>query len=47
LIAAECQLVQTQVDEAIANDGAHPRAAGYAEFAEVVENWDAWLNWFK
>lgn len=35
------------INEAISNDGAHPRAAGYAEFAEVVENWDGWLNWFK
>jgi lysophospholipase L1-like esterase len=35
------------IDEARANDGAHPRAAGYAELARIVENWDAWLNWFK
>jgi lysophospholipase L1-like esterase len=34
------------IDEARANDGAHPRAGGYAEFAKIVENWDAWLNWF-
>jgi lysophospholipase L1-like esterase len=27
-------------------DGAHPRAAGYAEFAQIVQNWDAWQNWF-
>lgn len=27
-------------------DGAHPRAAGYREFAEIVQNWKAWLNWF-
>jgi lysophospholipase L1-like esterase len=33
-------------DEARANDGAHPRAAGYAEFAEIVQSWDGWLNWF-
>ncbi|NMG09856.1 GDSL-type esterase/lipase family protein [Brasilonema sp. UFV-L1] len=32
--------------EAKANDGAHPRAAGYAEFAAIVQNWDGWLNWF-
>ncbi|MHC5854461.1 GDSL-type esterase/lipase family protein [Nostoc sp.] len=32
--------------EAKANDGAHPRAAGYAEFAEIVQCWDGWLNWF-
>lgn len=35
------------IDEARNNDGAHPKAAGYAEFAEIVENWEAWLNWFK
>ena len=35
------------IDEAEANDGAHPRAGGYAEFAQMVENWEAWLNWFK
>lgn len=35
------------IDEARANDGAHPRAGGYAEFARIVENWDAWLNWFR
>ncbi|MEH1864046.1 MAG: GDSL-type esterase/lipase family protein [Nostoc sp.] len=34
------------INEARANDGAHPRAGGYAEFAKIVENWDAWLNWF-
>ncbi|MEH2265764.1 GDSL-type esterase/lipase family protein [Nostoc sp.] len=34
------------INEAKANDGVHPRADGYAEFAQIVENWDAWLNWF-
>ena len=34
------------INEAKANDGVHPRASGYAEFAQIVENWDAWLNWF-
>ncbi len=32
--------------QAKANDGAHPKAAGYAEFAAIVQNWDAWLSWF-
>jgi len=32
--------------EAKANDGAHPRAAGYTEFAQIVQHWDSWLNWF-
>jgi lysophospholipase L1-like esterase len=36
----------TWLAEAIANDGAHPKAAGYAEFAEIVKNWDSWLSWF-
>lgn len=34
------------LNELEANDGAHPRAAGYQEFAEIVQNWEAWLNWF-
>jgi lysophospholipase L1-like esterase len=34
------------INEARANDGVHPRAGGYVEFAQTVENWDAWLNWF-
>jgi lysophospholipase L1-like esterase len=33
--------------EAKTNDGAHPRAAGYAEFAKIVQKWDAWLDWFS
>ncbi|MCC5636215.1 GDSL-type esterase/lipase family protein [Nostoc sp. CHAB 5844] len=37
----------TWLEEARNHDGAHPRAAGYAEFAQIVDNWDAWLNWFK
>ncbi len=41
-------LVQSPIwlSEAKANDGAHPRAAGYAEFAALVQTWDGWLNWF-
>ena len=34
------------INEARANDGVHPKAGGYAEFAQIVENWEAWLNWF-
>ncbi len=26
-------------------DGAHPRAAGYQVFAEIIKNWQGWLNW--
>lgn len=35
------------MDELKKYDGAHPRAAGYQVFAEIVQNWDGWLNWFK
>lgn len=28
-------------------DGAHPQTAGYQVFAEIVQNWQGWLNWFK
>lgn len=35
------------IEEAKNYDGAHPRAAGYAELAQIVDNWDAWLNWFR
>ncbi|BBD57981.1 lipolytic enzyme, G-D-S-L [Nostoc sp. HK-01] len=37
----------TWIEEAKNYDGAHPQATGYAELAEIVDNWDAWLNWFK
>lgn len=35
------------IDEAKNYDGAHPRSQGYAEFAQIVDKWDAWLNWFR
>jgi len=31
--------------EATANDGSHPRAAGYSELADLVRAWDRW--WFS
>jgi lysophospholipase L1-like esterase len=34
------------LDEAKNNDGAHPRTAGYKEFAQIADSWDGWLNWF-
>lgn len=34
------------INEAKANDGAHPRAAGYAQLAQLVQNWQPWLSWF-
>lgn len=27
-------------------DGAHPRAAGYREIANLVQNWSGWQSWF-
>lgn len=28
-------------------DGAHPNAAGYAELAGLVQQWQAWQDWFR
>ncbi|MBD2358300.1 lipase [Tolypothrix sp. FACHB-123] len=33
-------------EEARNYDGAHPRAGGYREFAQLVDRWEAWQNWF-
>jgi lysophospholipase L1-like esterase len=33
-------------DEVVAYDQAHPRAKGYQVLAEMIQNWDAWLQWF-
>nr|WP_313940896.1 MULTISPECIES: GDSL-type esterase/lipase family protein [Calothrix] len=33
-------------EEARNYDGAHPRACGYEEFAQLVDRWEAWKNWF-
>ena len=35
------------VREALEHDGAHPRAAGYAEWAGLVERWAAWQAWLR
>lgn len=32
--------------EVAANDSYHPNAAGYFEYANLVQNWDAWQGWF-
>lgn len=34
------------MNEVKANDGAHPRASGYAALARLVEQWSAWRAWF-
>ncbi|MBZ8181960.1 GDSL-type esterase/lipase family protein, partial [Oscillatoria salina] len=41
------QASQVWLSEAIANDGAHPRDAGYTELANLVQNWSAWLSWLR
>lgn len=28
-------------------DGAHPGAAGYEVFADIIQNWSDWQAWFK
>jgi lysophospholipase L1-like esterase len=33
-------------NEVQAYDKAHPRANGYQVLANIVKNWDAWLDWF-
>jgi lysophospholipase L1-like esterase len=45
-IAGPLQASSVWIPEAIANDGAHPRAAGYGELAELVRSWSAWRDWF-
>ncbi len=34
------------MNEAAANDGAHPGSAGYLKLAQLVQRWSAWLSWF-
>ncbi|MBW4486477.1 MAG: lipase [Trichocoleus desertorum ATA4-8-CV12] len=45
-IAGPLQASAVWISEAIANDGAHPRATGYAELAGLVQGWSAWRDWF-
>lgn len=35
------------LNEVAANDSYHPASGGYSELAQWVENWWAWLSWFK
>jgi lysophospholipase L1-like esterase len=35
------------MEEIIHYDSAHPRAKGYQVFAEIVQSWEGWLNWFS
>ncbi|GCF12026.1 GDSL-type esterase/lipase family protein [Dictyobacter arantiisoli] len=36
---------QTWKEEVAANDGAHPRTAGYDLLARLVQEWSAWQSW--
>lgn len=38
---------QIWMREALAGDGAHPGAGGYAALAQLVRGWDAWQDWFR
>lgn len=46
-IFTSLQASDVWINEAMVNDGAHPRAAGYAQLALLVQNWQPWLSWFK
>lgn len=39
------QHMQVWKDEVASNDGAHPRAAGYALLAQLVQEWSFWKSW--
>ncbi len=43
------ELIKSNIwmDEVKNYDGAHPRAAGYQVFAQIVQNWQGWLNLLK
>lgn len=38
---------QIWLREAAANDASHPRAGGYSELAQLIQNWSAWQDWLK
>ncbi len=39
------QHMQVWKEEVASNDGAHPRAAGYALLAQLVQEWSCWKSW--
>lgn len=45
-VFASLQASGVWTSEAAANDGAHPRAGGYSEMAQLVQVWPGWLSWF-
>lgn len=46
-VFATLQHSEVWMREVAEMDGAHPQAAGYAEYAALVQSWSAWLRWFK
>ena len=44
-VVAPLQQMSIWQEELAANDGAHPRAAGYAALAHLIEEWPAWKAW--
>ena len=38
--------IQAWKEEIASNDGSHPRAAGYAALAQLIQAWPAWSSWF-
>ena len=44
-IFTDLQASDVWVNDAVANDGTHPRTAGYTYLAQLVQNWQPWLTW--
>lgn len=45
-VVSPLQQSKTWMSEVAAHDGAHPRSAGYALLASLVQGWPAWEAWF-
>ncbi|MFB2837559.1 GDSL-type esterase/lipase family protein [Floridanema evergladense] len=41
------QKSEVWLKEVAANDSYHPKAAGYSEYANLVQKWDAWQSWLN
>jgi lysophospholipase L1-like esterase len=46
-VFAPLQHVRAWKEEIASNDGSHPRAAGYAALAHLIEAWSAWRAWLR
>jgi lysophospholipase L1-like esterase len=46
-VASSLTASGTWTREALANDGTHPGASGYAEMADLVQRWSAWRAWLE